>query len=97
MKSVFTPVLDDYLSYLVTGAKGIDKELKKLRDQILDIAGPLSTAFEHVSSWQESEESPSSITLPTKDVDSLYTCLFKALTLLGSMMLSLRFREESKY
>ena len=47
---VFTPILDDYLGSLVTGAKGIDKEAKKHQDQLLDIVGPLSMAFEHISS-----------------------------------------------
>ena len=45
VESVFTPVLDDYLSALATGAKEGDKESKKLQDQILDIVGPLSMAF----------------------------------------------------
>lgn len=83
VESVFTPVLDDYLSSLVAGAKGVDKESKKLQDQILDIVGPLSMAFEHVSSWQEGEDNPGSITLSTEDVDGLYTFFSKALTLLG--------------
>ena len=85
VESVFTPVLDDYLSALVTGAKGGDKESKKLQNQILDIVGPLSTAFEHVSSWQENEDNPGSFSIPTTDVDGLYTCLSKALSLLGSV------------
>ena len=50
VESVFTPVLDDYLGSLVNGAKGVDKEAKKLQDQLLDIVGPLSMAFEHISS-----------------------------------------------
>lgn len=81
---VFTPILDDYLGSLVTGAKGIDKEAKKHQDQLLDMIGPLSMAFEHISSWQENEDNSGSITVPTQDVDGLYTCLSKALTLLGS-------------
>ena len=84
VESVFTPVLDDYLGSLVTGAKGVDKEAKKHQDQLLDIVGPLSLAFEHISSWQENEDDSGSITLPAQDVDGLYTCLSKALTLLGS-------------
>ena len=47
---VFTPILDDYLGSLVTGAKGIDKEAKKHQDQLLDMVGPLRRAFEHISS-----------------------------------------------
>ena len=84
VESVFTPVLDDYLGSLVTGAKGVDKESKKHQDQLLDIVGPLSMAFEHISSWQENDDDSGSITVPTQDVDGLYTCLSKALTLLGS-------------
>lgn len=84
VESVFTPVLDDYLGSLVTGAKGVDKEAKKYQDQLLDIVGPLSMAFENISSWQENEDDSGSITLPTQDVDGLYTSLSKALTLLGS-------------
>jgi len=41
-------------------------------------------AFEHISSWQENEDDSGFITVPTQDVDGLYTCLSKALTLLGS-------------
>ena len=51
VESVFTPVLDDYLGSLVTGAKGVDKEAKKHQDQLLDIVGPLSMAFEHITPW----------------------------------------------
>ena len=51
VESVFTPVLDHYSGSLVTGAKGVDKEAKKHQDQLLDILGPLSMAFEHISSW----------------------------------------------
>ena len=83
VESVFTPVLGDYLSSLVTGTKGVDKEAKKLQDQLLDIVGSLSMAFEHISSWQENEDESGTITLPTQDVDGLYACLSKALTLLG--------------
>lgn len=85
VESVFTPVLDDYLGSLVTGAKGVDKEAKKFQDQLLDIVGPVSMAFEHVSNWHESEDNPGSVILCTQDVDGLYTCLSKALTLLGSV------------
>lgn len=73
MESVFSPVLDDYLGTFVTGAKGIDKEAKKLQDQLLDVIGPLSMAFEHTSSWHENEDDSGSIALPTKNVDGLYT------------------------
>lgn len=84
VESAFTPVLDDYLGSLVSGAKGVDKDAKKHQDQLLDIVGPLSMAFEQISSWQENEDDSGSITVPTQDVDGLYTCLSKALTLLGS-------------
>ena len=84
VESVFTQVLDTYLGSLVTGAKGVDKEGKKHQDQLLDIVGPLSMAFEHISSWQENEDDSGSITVRTQDVDGLYTCLSKALTLPGS-------------
>ena len=53
---MFTLVLGNYLSSLVSGAKGVEKESKKLQDHILDIAGPLCMSFEHVSSWQEGGE-----------------------------------------
>ena len=56
VESVFSPVLDDHLRSLVTGAKGVDKEAKKHQDQLLDIVGPLSMAFEHISPWQEHED-----------------------------------------
>ena len=82
MQSVFTPVLDDYLGSLVTGAKGVDKEAKKLQDQLLDIVGTLSMAFEHISSWQENEDDSGSITLPTQDVDGLYACLITITTII---------------
>ena len=85
VESVFTPVFDGYLGSLVTGAKGVDKEAKKLQDQLLNIVGPLSMAFEYISSWQENEDDSGTITLPTQDVDGLYACLSKALTLLGSV------------
>ena len=85
VESVCTLVLDDYLRFLVTGTKGVDKEAKKHQDQLWDIVGPLSMAFEHISSWQENEDDSGSITLPTQGVDGLYTCLSKALTLLGSV------------
>ena len=84
VESVFTPVLDDYLGSVVTGSKGVDKEPKKHQDQLLDIVGPLSMVFEHISSWQENEDDSGSIAVPTQDVGGLYTCLSKALTLLGS-------------
>ena len=85
VESVFTPVLDNYLGSLVTGAKGVDKEAKKHQGQLLDIVGPLSMVFEHISSWQENKDDSGSISVPTQDVDGLYTCLSKALTLLGSV------------
>ena len=86
MESVSTPVLDDYLGSLVTGAKEVDKEAKKHQDQLLDIDGPLSMAYEHISSWQENEDdSRFHYLYLTQDVDGLYTCLSKALTLLGSV------------
>ena len=85
VESVFTSVLDDCLGSLVTGAKRVDKEAKKLQDQLLDIVGPLSMAFEHISLWQENEDDSGTITLPTQDVKGLYACLSKALTLLGSV------------
>ena len=37
VESVFAPVLEDSLGFLVTGAKGVDKEAKELQDQLLDI------------------------------------------------------------
>ena len=40
VESVFTPVLDDYSGTFVTGAKGVDKAAKKLKDQLLDMVGP---------------------------------------------------------
>ena len=92
----FTSLLDDYLSALVTGMKGVDKESKKLQDQILNIVGPLSMAFEHVFSWQESEDNPGSITLSTTDVDGLHTCLSKALTLLGSVNAQFKVQRRKK-
>ena len=73
VESVFTPVLDDYLSSLVTGAKGVDKEAKKFQDQLLDIVGPVSMAFEHISNWHESEDNPAFVILSTQDVGGLYT------------------------
>lgn len=69
---------------LITGAKGVDKEAKKLQDQLLDIVVPLSMAFEDISSRQENEVDSGSISLPTQDIDGLYICLSKALTFLGS-------------
>ena len=68
MESVFTAILDNYLGSLVTGAKGVDKEAKKHQDQLV---GPLSKAFQHISSWQENEDDSGSITVPTQDVDGL--------------------------
>lgn len=80
---------DNYLSSLVTGQEWkelINKESKKLQDQILDIVGSLSMAFKHVSSWQESgKDETGSITLSPTKVDGLNTCLAKVLTLLGSV------------
>ena len=84
--SVYTPVLDNYLSSLITGAKGVDKESKRLQDQILDVVGPIAMALEHVSSLQSSlQEGTESINIPSSDVNGLYTCLTKALCLLGSL------------
>ncbi|CAB3986617.1 Hypothetical predicted protein [Paramuricea clavata] len=54
IEAVYTPVLDNYLSSLIAGAKGVDKEPKMLQDQILDVVGPLSMVFEHVLGWQSS-------------------------------------------
>lgn len=73
VESVFTPVLDDYLSSFVTGAKGVDKEAKKFQDQFLDIVGSVSMAFEHISNWHESEDNPAFVILSTQDVGGLYT------------------------
>ncbi|PFX17986.1 hypothetical protein AWC38_SpisGene17668 [Stylophora pistillata] len=49
VESVFTPVLDDYLSSFVTGAKGVDKEAKKFQDQFLDIVGSALTLLGSVN------------------------------------------------
>ena len=40
IEAVYTPVLDNYLSSLIAGAKGVDKEPKRLQDQILDVVVP---------------------------------------------------------
>ena len=63
--SVYTPALDNYLSSLITGAKGVDKESKRIQDQILDVVGPIAMALEHVSSLQSSQqENTESINIP---------------------------------
>ena len=56
VESIFTPVLDNYLGSLVTGAKAVNKEAKKLQDQLLDTVGQLSLPLEHVSSWQANKD-----------------------------------------
>ena len=85
MSSLYTPVLDNYLSSLVAGAKGVDKEPKRLQYQILNNVGPLSMAFEHVSSWQSNQDGIETITIPSSNINGLYACLTKALCLLGSI------------
>ncbi|CAB4031124.1 Hypothetical predicted protein, partial [Paramuricea clavata] len=85
IEAVYTPVLDNYLSSLIAGAKGVDKEPKRLQDQILDVVGPLSMVFEHVSGWQSSQDSAETITVPSNNINGLYACLTKALCLLGSI------------
>ena len=85
VESVYTPVLDNYLSSLVAGAKGVDKEPKRLQDQILDVVGPLSMACEHVSSWQSNQDGVETITTPSSNINGLYARLTKALCLLGSI------------
>ena len=79
MESLFTLVLDDYLCSLVTRAKEADEEKKKFQYQLLDIVGPVSMAFEDVSSCQDSEDNPGSVILFTQDVDSLCTAFFQGL------------------
>ena len=49
--------------------KGVDKEAKKHQDQLLDIVGPLSMAFEHISSWQKNEDDSGSITASGRSRD----------------------------
>jgi hypothetical protein len=73
------------LSSLIAGAKGVDKEPKRLQDQILDVVGPLSMVFERVSGWQSSQDSAETITVPSYNINGLYACLTKALCLLGSI------------
>ncbi|PFX32192.1 hypothetical protein AWC38_SpisGene3019 [Stylophora pistillata] len=77
VESVFTPVFDDYLSSLVTGAKGVDKETKKFQDQLSDIVGPVSMAFEHNSNWHESEDNPGSIILSTQEASARGSVFWK--------------------
>ncbi len=72
-----------FLRYLITRAKGVDKESKKLKGQILDFKGPLGMAYEHISLWQESKDNAGS-TFSTQDVDGRWIRLSKALTLLES-------------
>ena len=70
------------LCWLITGAKDVGKESKRLQDQILDVVGPVAMALEHVSSLQSSlQEGTESINTPSSDVNGLYTCLTKALCL----------------
>ena len=48
----YTPAMDDYLKSFIQGISAPDKPLKELQDNMLDIFGPLCTAFEKLLSME---------------------------------------------
>ena len=46
--AVYTPAMDDYVKELIQGITAPDKPLKDLKDNILDLSGPLCKIFENL-------------------------------------------------
>ena len=50
----FTPAMDEYLKPFIQGVTTPDKPHKDLQDKVLDILGPLCTAFENLANMESS-------------------------------------------
>ena len=84
MEAAYTPVVDNYLSSLVSGVKQADKDGRFLQDRVLDILGPLSIAFEHLHAINLQAEEGCSITLTTEQTNGLSHAIYNSIRLVGN-------------
>ena len=82
--SVYTPILDDYLSSLVPGVKAVDKENKFLQDRLLDTSGPASVLFEHIYGTLAQSKPGDTIRITYEQMSELGTITSNAIRQLGN-------------
>ena len=81
-EGAFTPNLDNYLTYMISGAKTQDNSLRDILDKIVDVLGPLCALHENFTLMQESIESEE-IILNKATADAMFGCVKKAFMLVG--------------
>ena len=83
--SVYTPALDEYLKPFIQGVSAPDKPLKELQDNILDIFGPLSTAYENLIAMLHTIGSDAFIQLDKESISAFLTCVKHTMFLVGDV------------
>ena len=81
-EGAFTPNLDNYLTYMISGAKPQDNSLRDILNKIVDVLGPLCALHENFTLMQESIESEE-IILNKATADAMFGCVKKAIMLVG--------------
>ena len=84
--AVYTPAMDEYLKPFIHGIATPDKPHKDLQDSVLDVFGPLCTAYENLLSMESTMTSDGVVELDATGVRSFQECLKHALLLTGDVV-----------
>ncbi|CAB4013556.1 Hypothetical predicted protein [Paramuricea clavata] len=84
--AVYTPAMDEYLKPFIQGVATPDKPHKDLQDSVLDVFGPLCTAYENLLSMESTMTSDGVVELDATGVRSFQECLKHALLLTGDVV-----------
>ena len=83
---VYTSAMDEYLKPFIHGVAAPDKPHKDLQDSVLDVFGPLCTAYENLLSMESTMTSDGVVELDALGVRSFQDCLKHALVLTGDVV-----------
>ncbi|CAB4011109.1 Hypothetical predicted protein [Paramuricea clavata] len=84
--AVYTPAMDEYLKPFIQGVATPDKPHKDLQDSVLDLFGPLCTAYENLLSMESTMTSDGVVELNATGLRSFQECLKHALLLTGDVV-----------
>ena len=86
MDAVYTPAMDEYLKPFIHGVATPDKPHKDLQDSVLDVFGPLCTAYENLLAMESTVTPDGVVELDATGVRSFQDCLKHALLLTGDVV-----------
>jgi hypothetical protein len=84
--AVYTPAMDECLKPFIHGVATPDIPHKDLQDSVLDVFGPLCTAYENLLSMESTMTSDGVVELDATGVRSFQDCLKHALLLTGDVV-----------